>query len=294
MSVTTHEKSLTLRSYVSAEPFHLDFFSYTVSMNASFQRVGTLDIHAGLTSVNCPQGRVLRETGKKLYPGVNPGVSVVMVGVFDSVTLFNGYIDPNSPIFAVFSTDRPNYLPTGVDPGSGGLPELANALYTQGRVDAHKDINTDSFITAGDYVSAATYVNAGTYITAVRPIRCSTITLISGLTLGANVTINIELGQVFKIILPQTTNSGQGVTLRAYTGTNPGATLSGGVFYTILVSNGGTDNLTVTFGNNMLEQSTGGGPLVVSNTSGRTYLVSWLCDGSNLLEISRTVYENGS
>jgi len=294
MSVTTHEKSLTLRSYVSAEPFHLDFFSYTVSMNASFQRVGTLALHTGLTEVNCPQARVLRETGKKLYPGVNPGVSVVMVGVFDSVTLFNGYIDPNSPIFAVFSTDRPNYLPTSVDPGSGGLPELANALYTQGRVDAHKDINTDSFITAGDYVNAATYINAGTYITALRPIRCSTITLISGLTLGDNVTINIELGQVFKIILPQTTNSGQGVTLNAYTGTYPGATLHGGVFYTILVSSGGTDKLTVSFGNNMLEQSTGDGPLGVNNTSGRTYLVSWLCDGYNLLEISRTVYENGS
>jgi hypothetical protein len=320
MSVTTHEKSLTLRSYVSVEPFNLDFFTYSVTMNASFQRVGTLALHAGLTSVNCPQGRVLRETGKKLYPGVNPGVSVVMVGVFDSVTLFNGYIDPNSPIFAVFSTDRPNYLPTGVDPGSGGLPELANAVYTQGRVDAHKDINSDSFITAGtsitagtymaagsylstgtyvaagSYVNAGTFVNAGTYITAVRPIRCSTITDISGLVLVGttitDVTIDVTLGQVFKIRLPATTTTGQQVRLNAFTNGIAGAALPGGVFYTILVSGGGTNNLTLILGNNMREQSTGN--LLVAPDTGKTYVITWLCDGTNLLETARTLFENPS
>jgi hypothetical protein len=38
---------------------------------------------SGATSNNWPQARFLRETGKRLYPGTHPGVSTLLVGVFD-------------------------------------------------------------------------------------------------------------------------------------------------------------------------------------------------------------------
>lgn len=59
------------KSFVATRPFGYDFFTYTVSMNSSFVKVGTL----ALVTTNpglCPAGRVLHVTGAKLYPNINP------------------------------------------------------------------------------------------------------------------------------------------------------------------------------------------------------------------------------
>jgi len=161
-------KDSSLKSYVAALPFNTDIFKYTVTQNPSTFRVtGTLSAVPGATAGNCPVGRVLRENGKKLYPGANPGISTLMVGVFDNQSMLSGFIDPNSPKFAVYSTDRPAYLKDGVDP-VGGLTDQGPPVYTNGVVTAD-----------GGQVRSSNVVN---------------------LTAGAaTVTLDVSLGQVFKL-----------------------------------------------------------------------------------------------
>ena len=104
-------------------------------MNANFVTIGTLTAVSGATAANCPKGRVLRENGRKLYPSANPGVTTYLVGVFDDKTFLNGFIDPNSAVFAPFNTDKPVYLDNGVNGGDGGLAPggLVNGLLVQNR-----------------------------------------------------------------------------------------------------------------------------------------------------------------
>lgn len=137
-------KEIPARSYLSTAAFHLNFFTYSTSKHrTTFKVTGDLSAVAGATSVNCPSGRVLRENGRKLFPPAHPidtvnGVpftfpSTVMVGVFDNQSGLSGFIDPNSPIFAVYNTDLPNYLKDSVDP-VGGKTDLGPPTLTYGRV----------------------------------------------------------------------------------------------------------------------------------------------------------------
>jgi len=88
------------RSYISTDAYNGFFFIYSQS---------TLSAVPG-ASGNAPAGRILRETGRKLYPAVNPGVSNYMVSVYDSVSLLTGFIDPNARVFAPYNADKPNFL----------------------------------------------------------------------------------------------------------------------------------------------------------------------------------------
>ena len=62
----------------------------------------------------CPAGRVLKETGRKLRPGINPGVTEVMVSVYDKESLITGFIFPNDSIFAPYNDSAPvtTYTPS--------------------------------------------------------------------------------------------------------------------------------------------------------------------------------------
>uniref|UniRef100_A0A6C0KYV6 Uncharacterized protein n=1 Tax=viral metagenome TaxID=1070528 RepID=A0A6C0KYV6_9ZZZZ len=128
------------RHYVSCEPFYNDFFTYsntTSFLNGNWTTVGTLTPVAGATKANCPQGRVLRENGKKMYPDANPGVKTYMVGVYDDTTFLSGFINPNSPIFTPMNMDKPTYMPNGADPDVGtyaGLQNVGTGSYTQGTI----------------------------------------------------------------------------------------------------------------------------------------------------------------
>lgn len=105
---------------------------------------GDLSYVTGATSSSCPAGRVLRENGRKLYPGahnistVNGVVttfppSTVMVGVFDNQSGLNGFIDVNAPMFTLYNGDRANYLKDPVDP-VGGLTDHSAPTLTNGGV----------------------------------------------------------------------------------------------------------------------------------------------------------------
>lgn len=138
-------KEVSARSYIATAPFHLNFFTYKVNMApVTFVRTGDLSKVTGATALTCPAGRVLRENGRKLFPGAHPvntvnGVattfppSTVMVGVFDNQSGLNGFIDVNAPMFAVYNGDRPNYLKDAVDP-VGGLTDQSAPTLTNGNV----------------------------------------------------------------------------------------------------------------------------------------------------------------
>lgn len=162
------------RQYVSINAFNADFFSYTTSTdftNGNFVTTGSLGPVSGATSGNCPEGRVLRENGKKLFPNANPGVETYMVGVYDSTTFLNGFIDPNSRKFQPQSTDLPTYLPNPVDSVSDttdfgpGAYTRGDVITTDGNIEYRKDISGEPF--AGIYSNEGDlnpYIGVGSYI----------------------------------------------------------------------------------------------------------------------------------
>jgi hypothetical protein len=135
------------RSYISMKAFNNDIFSYTYGFNSgSMSYVGSLSAVSGASSGNCPQGRLLTETGRKLYPGVNPGVSTYMVGVYDLVSGLSGFIDPNSYAFTIQNTDRPYWVgETGTNPNSGTpagkVSDQGAPVLTRGDVIAAGDLD---------------------------------------------------------------------------------------------------------------------------------------------------------
>jgi len=145
------------RSYISTSAFNGIIYSYTTTLNTSnFKQEGrlaaltALPSGATITATNCPAGRILRETGRKLFPGANPGLAVgdsyqgTVVGttatnhmwvlVFDSVTGLRGFIDPNAPQFAVYNSDR-NPAFVDVAETAGGAPtRLGQPVFTSGNI----------------------------------------------------------------------------------------------------------------------------------------------------------------
>jgi microcystin-dependent protein len=94
------------KSYIAHEAFHTDLYAYKTEV-VNFQTIGTLSAVVGATSSTCPRGRFLYETGRKLYPNANPGITSYMVSVFDPISMLTGFIDPNSKVFSPMNTDRP-------------------------------------------------------------------------------------------------------------------------------------------------------------------------------------------
>ena len=299
---TTHD--LSRRSYLSVAPFHLNIFKYTSTLNSSFQWTGTLTAFTGATAANCPRGRVLRETGKRLYPDANPGVTVFMVGVYDAVTEFTFFIDPNSPVFTVYNTDKPNYIANSTDPGTGGLKDLGMPIYTNTSVDAGTYISAGTTLTTGSYIQAGDYIHSNTYISADTTLSAGTL-IYSGTGLRslvgqnrvANIPnyttstqsdtlyLNVSASQVAKVTI-----SGS-VTAISLSATNNGlvggtdlSSLGGSVCYVIIVNNS-SSGVTVTLGNQIREASSPSGITVASGTSGT---ITFACDGISLFEICRT------
>ena len=136
------------RSYMSVAAFDTSFFTYTVAMNTTtYVNTGTLTTVSGATAANCPKGRVLRENGKKLFPDANPGITKFLVGVYDSITGFSGFIDPNGPVFTMYNSDKPTYLADTVGP-DGRTAAKAPPVFTDGTIEAASTIKagTGGFI----------------------------------------------------------------------------------------------------------------------------------------------------
>ena len=153
------------RSYIASAPFHSALFTYTQPVRNGYGAIttpGSLTPIAGGNASTCPARRVLRETGKKLYPGVHSGVLTYMVSVYDNVNMWNGYIDPNSPFFAVFSTDKPNFLSDGVDAATGAPADAGVPVITNGLVSAALSVSAGTTVTAGTFVYAGSGIGYAT------------------------------------------------------------------------------------------------------------------------------------
>ena len=93
----------------------------------------------------------------------------------------SGFIDPNGPQFAIYNTDKPNFLPDGVDP-VGGLTDHGAPVYTNSTVQAIGNITTDTgnFIaTAGGLVvsTKASTVSAGGAFAGTVSLTAGTVTV---------------------------------------------------------------------------------------------------------------------
>ena len=178
------------RQYISTETFNNDFFTYTVTTDANGLQTGTFTQVADATTVNCPAGRVLRDNGKRLHPGAHPNVTYAMIGVFDPQTFLSGYINPNSPIFAMFNSDKAYFADTDLTAAAGfgrgldsnlssnGLLNEGLAVFTNGNVIAGKQVYSDKrFSTTGAATATVGLPTAST--------------------------INVAAGQLFYFVNPQ-------------------------------------------------------------------------------------------
>jgi hypothetical protein len=189
------------RAYITTAPFNNDFYTYTTSMNpTTFRTTGALVANVpGATALTCPANRILRENGRRLYPeGANPDVNTLMVGVYDSITGFKGFIDPNAPIFAVYNTDKSYQTPNGINP-NGGLLDQGPPIYTRGPTTLYGgvDISGGLTVTQGGLTVTAggLTVTAGGLNVASGNLRASTVT--TSTTTTGTLTINPTLGNTF-------------------------------------------------------------------------------------------------
>jgi len=175
------------RSYISTAVYKTTFYSYTPATidGAGNAVAGYLTAYSSGADVDFPARRVLRETGKKLFPGVHSGVSTYMVSVYDSVKMWNGFIDPNSHNFAVYNTDKSHFLPadtTEIIPTvvASGSASLVSGTVTVSTAAAKSDsLVFVSYKTPGGTMGAnlkGTATNGSIIITAVDASRATVAT----------------------------------------------------------------------------------------------------------------------
>ena len=148
-------------NYISTAAFNTVFFTYTYVQpdpSNSFVGYGTLTAVSGATSSNCPAGRILRATNKKLYPDAaglpTTGANAVadrtpLVGVFDYHSGLSGFIDPNNSVFALYNGDKPIDSIDGAD-SNGHNTHKGMSVYTGGNVTA------SGSVTAGGQLRSST------------------------------------------------------------------------------------------------------------------------------------------
>jgi hypothetical protein len=246
-------KEVNAKSYIATNNFNDAFYSYTVTTGPSpqFKKGGRLRLINGLTSEKCPAGRILRENGKKLYPGVHEGVPIFMVGVFDSQTLLSGYINPNGEYFAPFSGEKPLFMPDTKQLDKSST--LGSPVFTQGHV-----------LAANQIVSVGGQV---------RSDNVSTLHLGSG-SLGQPVLLDASTGQTFIYVTRANTfldviNPEKGATVR------------------FIMNNQDTNGpFTVTFGPDVLKSQ---GSIVIPIS--KIVTVTFISDGIFFYETSRTTLD---
>jgi hypothetical protein len=101
------------KALISTKAFNSELFSYSTYVDSSFNTRGTLAVNPAATAALCPAGRILHANGKFLSTGVNPDLTAggttypYLMGVLDSVTGLNGYINPASATFANYDVNLP-------------------------------------------------------------------------------------------------------------------------------------------------------------------------------------------
>jgi len=216
------------RAYIASSHFYNSFFSFIPNPDTG---IGVLTPVPGATFQNCPAGRILRETGRKLYPDANPGVPTLMVGVYDNITLLNGFIDPNASTFAVYSTDVSNFYPTGVDPTTG-VTDVGPPVYTNGLV-----------MSIGGFLAGGFKLVTNFYLPGFFKMPYTQVSSV------ADIFINPYLGNVFEVDISQTMTNLQTINCYLRSENNPNAPLtpSEGQLFSIIFSNDSPNIVTANF-----------------------------------------------
>ena len=264
------------RSYITTAAFHQDIFAYTTSYNAAtFTTTGTLTPLSTVgtaTAANCPANRVLRENGKKLFPpglvvsnnttyaAPNPGVTTYMVGVYDPITFLSGFIDPNSKLFAIYNTDKPDYVPRGINPNGNTEVDEGAPVYTLGSVKA------GTFITAGTNITA-TGILTGTELVIQNPVTITQSTT-------ADRTVDCSTASYFNVVV---------ATADAF---NIDATnvTAGQIVVMVINSTAVATNPVITFRTNIRPNNASA---TLTVTSGAAATITFIGLGTSLLELSR-------
>jgi len=190
---TSH--NLPRRSYIALRPYNNDFFSYATSMNAALTTVGTFSAVPGATAANCLQGAILIETGKKLYAGVQPGITTYMVSVFDPTNGLTGFIDPNGTAFTLQNTDRPYSI---VSPGSNTQDQYVDRgppVFTRGNIFGQSNLD----ISGSGHIYGSLRVDGGLTVYNGENVY-GTATLYSNATVASTMTtssLSVATGKVF-------------------------------------------------------------------------------------------------
>jgi hypothetical protein len=194
-----------------------------------------------------------------------------MVGVYDAQTQLTGFIDPNSSVYSLYNNDKPNFIADGVDAATGTGTDAGMSIFTLGNITATGFISTASYLTTAGTLTARTGIT-----TTTGQIRSGSSTFILP---SGTVTLNAALGQVFTYAV---SNSVAAETVNA---TNIFDT--GSVVYFIVTTN--TSSCTITFGTGFKKTGT-----LVTGTpgTGGRFVVSFVSDGVNLCEVSRTALQS--
>jgi len=264
--------------------------------------VGTLSVLSTATAGNCPAGRILHETGKKLFPGANNGVNDYMVSVYDPISMLTGFINPNQPFFSLMNTDRANFLLDGPNGAGTGLSASAraNALYTRGDVLAggRLDISGNSIIygnelvkgsqstlggldvggseTINGSVTSLSTINAvSSIVSAQGQVRVNRVTSINPAANNTAIAIDPTLSQVFFITLAN------GGGTNAITSSKE-SEVTGGIIY-IIVQNTSGSNQNIDFNANFRTENAG--VYTINNATTSTFC--FFCNGANFFQLGK-------
>lgn len=165
------------KTFLTTQAFNAKLLTYSTSMNSNFQTVGTLVANSSATAANCPANRVLHTNGRQLIPGVNPGVSKPLLGVYDPITSLNGFIDPTDPAFASYDVNMPFQYDLGISSPIatlGGQGANLRAGLDSGRIAQTAENGT---VNAGDAsVGEFAFFTTGTSRTSTVTIQSSQVT----------------------------------------------------------------------------------------------------------------------
>jgi hypothetical protein len=252
------------RSYITTGAFNGSIFQYTTQLNGTtlstegrLTAITTSPNGTTLTAANCPRGRILREVGAKLYPGVHPGLAVgdtfsgAVVGttatnkywvkVFDAQTGVRGFIDPNAAIFTVYNSDKALEIQDPFENAGGAPTRLGQPIFT-----------------AGDVIAGG-------------QVRSSTVTTDST-SVSGTLTINPTLGQVFRF----TATMSGAVTLAATAGS--AAAAPGSIVYIVFANGGGQTVIG--------DQSTVLTPTSATMTNAKGYAITLISNGVTFVQVS--------
>jgi len=212
-SVLAGSTNLSKKIYLTTAAYNNNIYELVDIGTLLTGQIYQLQLIPGLTSQKCPKGSLLRENGKKIYPGQHLNINGTtnnqyMVSVFDDQTFTRGFINPAAQIFTPMNSDQPSYIAdlrnsindTQYDP-SFDVDNLGAPVFTWGDILAngnmdisgnqmlYGNLSTIGIISGYSSITARTYLASG-----VVTVNLSGINAYVDSTKGNTFIINLSTG----------------------------------------------------------------------------------------------------